>query len=67
MRTSVLCTALAALAAAPLAAGAQATAASTRYTLAGDSVAVYDLAGTVKIVAGTGSAVTVDVPRAGTH
>ncbi|HEU4699699.1 MAG TPA: DUF4097 family beta strand repeat-containing protein [Gemmatimonadales bacterium] len=38
-----------------------------RIELAGDSVAIYDLAGTVTLVAGGGATVTVDVQRGGSE
>jgi lia operon protein LiaG len=36
-----------------------------RYTVAGDDVAIYDLAGTVQVEAGSGAAVVVEVSRGG--
>ena len=59
--TTPLSLALAALASVPAAARAQATS----YTLSGGDVAVYDLVGTVRVVAGSGDAVKVDVARRG--
>lgn len=51
---------LLALSATPLIAGAQ-----ERFTLAGERTVVFDLAGNVSIVAGTGSSVVVEVTRGG--
>ncbi len=53
--------ALCALLAAPAAAAAQ----TTRYVLKGDSVAVYNLVGELRVEAGSGSDVAVQVTRAG--
>ena len=44
---------------------AQTPAKTSRHSLSGSSVAVYDLVGTVKLVAGSGSDVVVDVSRFG--
>lgn len=55
----VAAVAAALLAAAPLAAQ------SSRHTLSGDTVAIYNLIGDVRIEGGTGSAVTVEVTRTG--
>ena len=52
-------------AATALPAAGQASLAPTRHTLSGSSAAVYDLAGTVKLVAGSGSDVVVEVTRRG--
>ena len=43
----------------------QGSAQATRYTLKGDSVAVYNLVGELRVEAGSGSAVTVEVTRRG--
>src|SRR5687767_10008309 len=53
--------ALAALAATAGAAGAQ----TSRHNVSGDSVAIYNIVGEVRIEGGTGSAVTVEVTRTG--
>ena len=60
----LLCT-LAAFAAAPAPVAGQASLAPSRHTLSGSRVAVYDIAGTVKLIAGTGSDVVVEVTRRG--
>lgn len=43
----------------------QASAQTTRYTLKGDSVAVYNLVGELRVEPGSGSAVTIEVTRRG--
>ena len=50
----------------PIVATAQTSQAPTRQTLKGDSVAVYNLVGELRVEAGSGSDVTVQVERGGT-
>ncbi|HEU4641783.1 MAG TPA: DUF4097 family beta strand repeat-containing protein [Gemmatimonadaceae bacterium] len=56
---------LAALAAPPIVPAALAAQGGSRYTLSGSAVAIYDLAGKVRLEAGSGSDVVVSVDRVG--